>query len=176
MACSAYLGLAYPFGPMQNTTAGQRPTFLTVLCILSLFGGLYGLWDGIRNAFTDAPQKAVEEARTAIEEAMVQMEGAGFAAKMMEEGLIMAEKAAANAVPLGCIALITSLLGLAGVWFMWNLKRFGFYLYTAASLAGLMLPFVFIGFGMMGLLGLGVGGFISVLFIVLYAIHLKYMN
>lgn len=163
---------------MENSYTGQRPTFLTVLCILSLLGGLWGAWDGIKNAFTDAPQKAVEEARTAIEEAMTQVEGSGaeFAVKMMEDGLVMAEQAAANAVPLGYIGLITSLLGLVGVWLMWNLKKNGFYLYTAASLAGLFLPFTILGFSTIGLLGLGLGGFISVLFIVLYAIHLKYMN
>jgi hypothetical protein len=163
---------------MENATTGQRPVFLTVLCILSFIGGSWGVLEGVRNAFTNAPEEEVEEARTAIEEAMTQVEGAGadFALKMMEEGLVMAEQAAANAVPLGYIGLITSLLGLAGVWFMWNLKKSGFYLYAAASLGGLLLPFAFIGFGMMGLLGLGLGGFISVLFIVLYAIHLKYMN
>lgn len=163
---------------MDTTTSGQRPTFLTVLCILSFIGGLWGIWDGVQNAFTDAPQKAVEEARTAIEDAMTQVEGAGadFAMGMMEEGLAMAESAAANAVPLGYIGLVTSLLSLLGVWFMWNLRKNGFYIYVVASLAGLFLPFVFLGFSMVALMGLGVGGFITILFIVLYAIHLKYMN
>lgn len=163
---------------MDNAYTGQRPTFLTVLCILSLLGGLWGTWEGIKNAFTNAPQEAVEEARTAIEEAMTQVQGSGadFAVKMMEDGLAMAEQAAANAVPLGYIGLITSVLGLVGVWLMWNLKKNGFYLYTVASLAGLFLPFMYLGFSSMGLLSLGLGGLLTVLFIVLYAINLKHMN
>lgn len=163
---------------MDNAYTGQRPTFLTVLCILSLLGGLWGTWEGIKNAFTNAPQEAVEEARTAIEEAMTQVQGSGadFAVKMMEDGLAMAEQAAANAVPLGYIGLITSVLGLVGVWLMWNLKKNGFYLYTVASLAGLVLPFMYLGFSSMGLLSLGFGGLLTVLFIVLYALNLKHMN
>jgi hypothetical protein len=163
---------------MENISTGQRPTFLTVLCILSFAGGLWGAWDGIKNAFTNAPLEEVEEARTAIEEAMTQVDGAGadLAVRMMEEGLAIAEQAAANAVPLGYIGLLSSILGLVGVWMMWNLRKNGFYIYVLSSVLGLFLPYIFLGFSMVGLMGLGFIGFITVLFIVLYAIHLKYMN
>lgn len=163
---------------MENITTGQRPTFLTVLCVLSFVGGLWGAWDGMKSAFTDAPLEEVEEARMAIEEAMTQVDGPGadVAVRMMEEGLALAEQAATNAVPLGYIGLISSVLGLVGVWMMWNLRKNGFYIYVVSSILGLSLPYIFIGFSMVGLLGLGFVGFITVLFIVLYAIHLKYMS
>ncbi|HMZ49689.1 MAG TPA: hypothetical protein PLP28_11980, partial [Flavobacteriales bacterium] len=50
--------------------APKRPTLLTVLCILSFIGGILGLWDGYKNAFTDAPQKALEEAKAQVQESM----------------------------------------------------------------------------------------------------------
>jgi hypothetical protein len=47
---------------MDTTTPGTRPTFLTVLCILSFLMGAWGLWNGIEGAFTDQPQRDLEEA------------------------------------------------------------------------------------------------------------------
>ena len=163
---------------MDTTTPGTRPTFLTVLCILSFLMGAWGLWSGIEGAFTDKPMRDLEEARTEMETAMAELEGQGgeFAVKMMESGLTMAETAAANAVPLGYIGLITSALSLLGVWMMWNLKRTGYWIYIVASVVGLILPFVFLGFSTLSLLSLGFGAFITVLFIVLYGLNLKHMS
>jgi hypothetical protein len=157
--------------------APQRPTFLTVLCILSFIAGAWGVFGGIQSSFTDKPQRDLEEARTEMEEAMDQMgESSGMVANMMESAMELAEKSAENAVTLGYVALLTSLLSLLGVWFMWNLRRMGFGIYVVASLLGLLVPFVFLGFNMMTFIGLGVGGFITVLFIILYAVNLKHMR
>jgi hypothetical protein len=95
---------------------------------------------------------------------------------MMESGMAMAETAAANAVPLGYIGLLASALSLLGVWMMWNLKRTGYWIYIVAGVAGLFLPFIFIGFSTLGLLSLGFGAFITILFIVLYGLNLKHMS
>lgn len=97
-------------------------------------------------------------------------------ANMMESAIALAEKSAENAKPLGYVALATSLLSLLGVWLMWNLRRMGFGIYVVASLLGLLVPFAFLGFDLMTFIGLGVGGFITVLFIILYAVNLKHMH
>ena len=161
-----------------TTTPGVRPTFLTVLCILSFIAGAWSLWDSIESAFTNAPQEAVEEARLAIEEAMATLEGQGsnMVVGILESALDMAEKGVAHAKPLGYIGMATSILGLLGVWLMWNLKRKGFWIYVLASLSGLFLPFIFLGFSGAGLIGLGFGGFITILFIVFYGLNLKHMS
>ncbi len=44
-----------------------------------------------------------------------------------------------------------------------------------AAVAGLAVPMVFLGGGMLALLSVGVGGFISLVFILLYALNLKHM-
>jgi hypothetical protein len=39
--------------------------------------GAWGLWNGIEGAFTDQPQRDLEEARTEMETAMAELEGQG---------------------------------------------------------------------------------------------------
>jgi hypothetical protein len=157
--------------------APLRPTFLTLLCVLSFIAGAWGLFSGVQSSFTDKPQRDLEEARSEMEEAMDQMgEASGMVANMMESAMALAEKSAENAVTLGYVAIVTSLLSLLGVWFMWNLRRLGFGIYVVASLLGLLVPFAFLGFDLMTFIGLGVGGFITVLFIILYAVNLKHMR
>lgn len=158
-------------------TTGQRPTFLTVLCILSFIAGAWGIFGGIQSAFTDKPMEDLEEARTAMEDAMEQMgDGGGMAAEMMESAIQLAERTAEKAKPLGYIGIAASLLSLLGVWQMWNLRRKGFWMYVVASIAGLVAPVLVLGGGLMTVLSLGVGGFFAVLFIVLYAVNLKHMS
>lgn len=162
---------------MEAYDTPARPTFLTVLCILSFIGGLWGAVEGFRNAFTDKAQSDLEEARTKMEELSGMMQDdAGFAQRMMEEAIVMAEQAAEHARTLGLAALVFSVLGLLGVWRMWNLRRDGFWIYTFAALAGLAVPLVVLGGNMTAMLGMGFGAFITLLFIVLYGLNLKHMR
>ena len=160
-----------------TSTPGERPTFLTVLCILSFIGGLWGAYSGFSSAFTDQPQRDLEEARAQIEETRATMgDQGGLAERMMEEGIAAAEQGVEKARPLGIASLVLSLVGLFGVWQMWNLKKMGFGVYTASSVVGLLVPMFILDFSMVTLLGLGFGGLISVVFIILYAVNLKHMH
>lgn len=103
-------------------------------------------------------------------------DGGGMAAEMMDSAMQLAERTAEKAKPLGYIGLAASVLSLLGVWQMWNLRRKGFWMYVVASIAGLMAPVLVLGGGLMTVLSLGVGGFFTVLFIVLYAVNLKHMH
>jgi hypothetical protein len=49
-------------------------------------------------------------------------------------------------------------------------------MYLVASVAGLVLPVIFLGGGLMTILSVGIGGFFSVVFIILYAVNLKHMH
>jgi hypothetical protein len=95
---------------------------------------------------------------------------------MMEQGMESAIRAAEQAVPMGIANLILTIAGLLGVWMMWNLRKQGFYIYTLASIAGLAVPFIFLGGGLITLLAVGFGGFIALVFIILYALNLKHMR
>jgi len=162
----------------MNTGAPTRPTLLTVICILSFIFGAWGLWGGIQNAFTDAPQREYEEAKVAMDEAMAQVgdQGNEMVTKMMDSAMVLAEKSVEEAVPMGYTTIVLSLLSLVGVWLMWNLKRNGFWLYVVSAVGGLVAPMIFLGGGLLTMLGVGFIGFFSVLFIILYAVNLKHMH
>jgi hypothetical protein len=162
----------------MNTGAPTRPTLLTVICILSFIFGAWSLWGGIQNAFTDAPQREFEEAKVAMDEAMAQVgdQGNEMVTQMMESAMVMAEKSVEEAVPMGYTTIALSILSLIGVWLMWNLKKTGFWLYLVSAVGGLVSPMIFLGGGLLTMLGVGVMGLISVVFIILYAVNLKHMS
>lgn len=156
----------------------ERPTLLTILCILSFLFGAYGLYSGFSTAFTDQPKKDLEESRIELEKQMADVQGPGaeMAQKMMDQALAMAEKQVENATPIGISGLLLSAISLLGVWMMWNLKKTGFWLYVLASVASLIVPIVFLGGGLMTFLGVGFMGVIALIFIILYAVNLKHME
>ena len=169
---------AYPMNdPM--TGAPKRPTLLTVICILSFLFGAYSLYSDIRLGFTDAAQQDLEEAQAQIQESMDQMGDAAsspMVAQMMESAMAMAEKSVEQAKPMAYTGLVLTIIGLIGVWLMWNLRKNGFWLYLISSIGSLITPVVFLGGGMMTILSVGLIGLVSILFIILYAVNLKHMH
>lgn len=165
---------------MNTATMGApatRPTLLTVICILSFIMGAWGVISGVRNLTTDQTA-VVAEARAHMEEARAQLgdKASGMAGRMMDSAMEITEKAAENAKPIGISGIVLSLLSLFGVWQMWNLKKSGFWLYLLASVVGLALPVYFLGGSMVAIASVGVVGFFSLVFIILYAVNLKYMS
>ena len=101
--------------------AAKRPTLLTVICILSFIGGAIGLWGGYANAFTDFPQKQVEESKNQLQEMTDQVGADSPMIGLLEDGLAMNEKNLENAKPIGYSNLVLSLISITGVWLMWNI-------------------------------------------------------
>lgn len=163
---------------MYTPVPTQRPTLLTIICILSFIFGIWGVWGGVQSAFTDKPQRDLEETRVELEKTLSQVQGPGaeFAAKMGEQAIALAEKSVENAKPIGYSGIALSLLSLLGVWWMWNLKKAGFWVYVLATVVGLITPIIFLGGGMMTILGVGFMGLFSLVFIILYAVNLKHMQ
>lgn len=71
--------------------------------------------------------------------------------------------------------LVYNLLTLAGAALMWNLRKPGFYLYVAGVLIAVIAPFLIYG-GLIGGISSAGTAFISLIFVVLYALNLKYMR
>ncbi len=170
--------------PTNTTTAGApaRPTFLTVLCILSFIGCAWYAFSGISGYFT---LKALAPASGAVsEEIDSAMEDAFDSEEMTDAGR---EIAGALGDAMGSLTDFTAMANsslaqgllclviLIGVWMMWNLKKTGFYIYTVGQLAYVIVPFVMVGGLAGGLMGI-LGAFFPVLFIILYALNLKHMK
>ena len=165
---------------MDQTNAqetAQRPTLLTVLCIISFIMGLLGLYNSVQTITKD-PTLELEKARVALEQAKADLgsQAEGAAGRFMESAMEVAENAAKNAKQIGISGIVFNLLSLVGVWLMWNLRKNGFWLYTLAALAGIAADTYFLGGGLAAMLSIGFMGFFTVLFIILYAVNLKYMH
>ncbi|MEO8069152.1 MAG: hypothetical protein ABI599_15750 [Flavobacteriales bacterium] len=162
------------------TGAPKRPTFLTVLCILSFIGCGLGLFSGISGYFT---AKAMDNGSMGkMMEGLSEAAGDAAAADSMQDGMADVDKAmdalgmdfgamANNSLAQGLLCIVV----LIGVFMMWKLKKTGFYVYTASNLAYAACPFIFMGGlagGMMGILG-AIG---PILFIILYGLNVKHMS
>lgn len=148
----------------MNTGAPKRPTFLTVLCILSFIAAGFGIVGGLLLSAgsamvnSDTVQEAVSESADPNAAANLEQLSSGMA----EAGL------STSAILLG---LAFTVIGLIGVIMMWKLKKTGFYVYTGASLLSILSP-MFMG----GSIDFGFMTIVNILFIVLYGMNLKHMS
>lgn len=132
-----------------NAGEGQRPVFLTVLCILSfVFAGLAFL--GYIAIFT------VMGAATA---ALANMEGAVQAAGP-SVGMTWAYL---------IVSLIMTIVGLVGVIKMWKLNKSGFTLYAGSSVVSVIMGIIYAGFSVMSVV-------FPIAFIAMYYVNLKAMK
>ena len=146
----------------QTTTgaAPARPTFLTVLCILSFIAaglGIFGYVAAI--ALVGAATAAVG----AMGDAMSAEASAAMATAMSagpSAGMIWAYV---------IVGLVTTLVGLFGVIKMWKLQKIGFFIYVGCAVASMVMSMIYSGFSVMAVL-------FPVLFIVLYGMNLKHMK
>lgn len=159
----------------------KRPQFLTVLCVISFIWCGIAFLLGVYGIIANTPEKMQENI-----ENMRKFSPAG--AQQMEEQMIEQQSSAMGRIQpyLSVVFLLVSFLGVLQ---MFNLKRMGFYVYTAAEL----IPYIFIIIGgkqamaMMGSMG---GGTIQaaamvmmvlmvlfdLAFVVMYGVNLKHMN
>lgn len=134
--------------------ATKRPTFLTVLCILSFVGIALSVIFGLKNYFDATSMAANTELNDFV--AMFGMDSAAMAKSYL-------------------IVTLLNLLVLAGVWMMWKQKKMGFFMYLIGEGAQAIVPFVIIGGTVAGTQSLVMAIFAGV-FIVMYALNLKHMS
>jgi type III secretory pathway component EscR len=160
----------------QQPTTSARPTFLTVLCILSFIAGAYGIYSGISGYFTaDTAAGLVGEAMDNASNSIKNSDNASKAVEGVMNSISDAmspEKIKNNAIA----GVLASILTLIGAWMMWNLQKKGFWIYLAGTVVSIVAPLVVFGGGLMGLATGGVSAFFGVLFVILYAINLKHMS
>lgn len=160
----------------------KRPTFLTVICILSFIGCALAFLAGIYNIIQNTPEhraESIEKIRT-LNPAM---------ADQMEENMIaMQESAYGQVAPY--LSFVYLLISFLGVLMMWKLNKKGFYIY----LVGELLPYVFMlifSKETMAMMSGGAGGgfmqtvfmvtitlmvLFDIAFIVMYGMNLKHMK
>ncbi|WP_372750885.1 hypothetical protein [Labilibaculum sp.] len=160
------------------TTPKKRPTFLTVLCILSFIGsGGFGLLNSLYQfaTFESSYPKNAEKLSLVLE----QLEDAGMDSGFMytnaQNSLIQLEKMSQNLGIITGANCLFALLSLLGVFMMFKLKKNGFYLYLGANLFWILVPLALIDFDATLFMTMVSAG-ITALFVILYAVNLKHMK
>jgi hypothetical protein len=135
-----------------GTSNNKRPTTLTVLCIISFIGS--GL------AFFTYSMVSLS-----YDEFMTALEDAEFNIPQFE----IIRQATKGFFISGMLLYAGSLIGVS---LMWRLKKAGFHFYTVSQLLIAIHPWAFLKLDNFPLLSV----MASVIFILLYGYHLKYMN
>lgn len=154
-----------------------RPTFLSILCSLTFFSAVSGLW--IQSERLWNPQIAAEKTRMDFEKAQETLHARSMTADTETmDGMfdaILDQANAENTKVSAIILLIFESLSLYAAYLMWNLQKQGFYLYLAGMAVAFIAPLLLIG-GWMGIITALAGIITSVIMAILYAFNLKYMS
>lgn len=158
----------------------ERPTFLTVLCILTFVVSGYFFVQSLIGIFVNSSMDmtSFNEVTEQLYESMEEMEGEQrvFMQRLIDGMQITVNAVIENAVSLGIFEMITSLLGILGAVLMFRLNKKGYYLYIIAKIIGVVAPLAIIGVNILTISLYGFIAIIGILFIVLYGVNLKYMR
>ncbi len=156
-----------------ETNPKQRPGLLTALCILTFIGSGFGILNNIFGMIM-SPIKDLfgpEFFETALDNVHDD-----FARKFVEQAFEIAKKAIEHIFEISLTQFLLYAASLTGAILMFQLKKNGFYIYSAAQVLLLFVAPAFIGFNLFVNIGILFGSVFTILFIALYAINLKKMN
>lgn len=165
---------------MDNTTEKEpRPSFLTVLCILSfisiglaLSSGFMGLISGPMGEEMVLEQK-MQWAKMADELRSV---GADGFVRIIDQFSRMIDSLNANHYGNSIVTIIVRLIGIVGVIFMWQGKKNGFHLYIIYSILAVVQLYFFVAPADIPTIMIVVNLVIAGLFVFLYSRNLKWLS
>lgn len=164
-----------PFEEKQNSPV--RPTFLLVICILTFIGSGWSVLSNLFSIFTSGMTDSSLQMEQ-YSNMMGNIEGSAsssFLTGFLNSSMEVLQATAAHAREIAVMQLVLSVISLLGAIMMFQLRRFGFYLYTAAQILALFVLPYFAGFSTLVVIGMLWSAFISLIFIILYAVNLRYM-
>lgn len=159
-----------------TTAITTRPTFLTVLCILSFLGSSWGIITGTISYLTaNTASELTKVSMQDSQEKLDSMGGSKLAEKIMADA--QASTSPENLKKMGLVTIISSVITLLGAILMFGLKKSGFWLYLLGSVIAIVMPIVIYGAGsLVSIVSVLGAAFIGVLFVILYGLNLKYLK
>ncbi len=155
----------------------ERPTFLTVLCIITfVISGLFFL-SGVYGAMTYQKEAQIEANEIALEQ-MIEIaatDETGAVDGVINSMEVFNTENIENASTIMTINIIASLLSLLGAFFMYSLKKIGFHTYIVSKLVS-AIPLLLYTLSMPVVLGYGVFLLFTLAFIIMYSRNLKHMK
>ena len=166
----------------EEVVLPTRPTFLTVICILTFIGSSYLIISSAVTYFnadtiTNMVVTTKKEMKDDIDKNMAKNknpEEAAFGTKIMTSMSTMMTPV--NLRRSAMANIVASIFCLLGAILMWRLKRAGFYIYVFGTLIGIIMPFYIFGNNFITALQVGFSAFIGLLFVIFYAMNLKSMK
>lgn len=151
-----------------------RPTFLTVLCILTFIGSGWSIYSGITNYnMADTSYGLVNEQFEKVQEQLDNQEGAESVGQLFQSiGESMSPEKIKNN---GIATAVTSIITLIGAILMWGLRKTGFYVYVVGAVAAIVAPIIIFG-GLAGTMASSGAAIAGILFIILYGLNLKHLR
>ena len=165
----------------QAPISPVRPRFLTVLCYLTIFASSYMMLSalsGLSNPeeLTKALDKSMDSWQSVFDKAL-ESDPKGreqFENAMMD---VAAANTSSNMRDNSFFSLVSNLLTMLGAFLMLRLKKNGFRLYVLGCVIGVVAPVLVFGSGnFLGMSYAMLSGMSSALFILLYALKMKYME
>ena len=162
-----------PFEEQQNQF--QRPTFLLVLCILTFIGSGWGTLSNLFSVFTAGltDSSMQMEHYSSMLNGMDQGGDSAVLSDILSSTMASLQATFVHAKEIAVINLVLSVISLLGAILMFQLRRIGFYFYTAAQILMLFVLPYFAGFNFMVLAGMLFSAIFAVIFIVMYALNLN---
>lgn len=162
-----------------------RQTLLTVLCILTFIGSGWAILSSTwaYSSASKTERMIFNNRAVNVEDSSFHQDSASetrmrkrfpFGQKMM---IAVSKMMTADNIRKSAIgAIISAAFTLFGAILMFNLKRYGFYLYIVGILIGVAVPFYLYGNNLMAVGISSVSSFFGLLFIALYALNIKSMK
>ncbi|HKL02729.1 MAG TPA: hypothetical protein VJ911_03605 [Cryomorphaceae bacterium] len=158
----------------------KRPTFLTVLCILTFVVSGYNFFESAFGLFvTDSfDQSQWTEISEQMSEAMndVDSESREVIERMMNAASETIVAGMENAMVLGLVEMLAAALSVIGALLMFKLKMGGYYTYILAKLVGVIVPLAILGVNLLTGIIFGFAAFVSIVFIILYGLNAKHLS
>jgi hypothetical protein len=165
--------------PTVPPPAPARPTFLTVLCILTFIGSAWGIFSSVSsymnaNVTSSIIGQTMDEAKEKIKE-----ESSGTDSQIAEKVVsgVSSLVDPANMKKNALFMIVSNVLTLLGGILMFQLKKVGFWVYVAGTVLAILAPVIV--YGATNILSLGMSivyGFFGIIFVVLYAVNLKHLR
>mgnify|MGYP005997570631 CR=1 FL=1 len=157
----------------------ERPTFLTVLCILSWITAIWTSIGALISVMTK--QNSIDKllmSKDMVENAGIEIEdeGMSFLSSFMNGSLQAVKDQIDNFMLINTSNLVLYGAKILAVFFMFKLLKKGFWLYVFVQVLLLILPFVYMTVNSVMILGTVFTSFITLAFIIMYATNLKHMK
>lgn len=165
---------------VEEVTSNKRPTFLTVLCIITFIVSGFSFFGSVEDMFSSnsTSQEEWDEMTLQFEEMSENMDSdmQDMMASIMESMAGMMETQESSHIILVVIGILATLLSLLGAFWMFKLKKIGFYTYIVSKIVGVLGPLAIFGFSVFSLLMYAGGFFAAVVFIILYGTNAKHLD